>query len=63
MAHKNAFVPARDVMLHKAPYWSFTNYDNCVDASVRVSFLSFVEDQHKESRANGDFEGTMLYSS
>ena len=46
-----------DVMLHKSPYWSFNKYNTRVSESVRASFLSFVEDQHKENRADGEFEG------
>ena len=48
-----------DVLLHKSPYWSFNNYDHRVAESVRASesFLRFVEDQHKENRADGEFEG------
>ena len=46
-----------DVLLHKSPYWSFNNYDHRVAQSVRASFLRFVEDQHKENRADGEFEG------
>ena len=52
-----------DVMLHKSPYWSFNNYDTRVDERVRASFLSFVEDQHKENRADGDFEGDYALTS
>jgi hypothetical protein len=43
--------------MHKAPYCSISNYDNRVSEAVRRDFLDFVEKQHRESRANKDFEG------
>ena len=48
-----------DYLLHKAPYWSSSQYDHRVSENSRTrnTFLKFVEDQHKESRQNEDFEG------
>jgi len=46
-----------DYILHKAPYHSVSNYERRVDEGVRLSFLEFVEQQHKESRDNKDLEG------
>ena len=46
-----------DYLLHKAPYWSSSQYDHRVSENSRNTFLKFVEDQHKDSRQNEDFEG------
>ncbi len=46
-----------DYCMHKAPYCSISNYDSRVSEAVRRDFLDFVEKQHRESRANKDFEG------
>ncbi len=46
-----------DYLLHKAPYWSSSQYDHRVSENSRNTFLTFVEDQHKDSRKNADFEG------
>ena len=46
-----------DYLLHKAPYWSSSQYDHRVSENSRNTFLKFVEDQHTDSRQNQDFEG------
>lgn len=37
-----------DYFLHKSPYWSVNNYEKRVDERVRVSFLRYVEQAHKD---------------
>ena len=37
-----------DYMLHKSPYWSYSNYDKRVPDAVRTSFMEVVANQHKK---------------